>query len=392
MELLTNEQLLERGTDALEKIRGGIQFSFNKFQQLQQQIRQITPQPINRALDTVAEGVEYVAEKTPSYVAERGAIEAGAMVGEATGSEALGQAVGVGLSLAIPGFGISQAAKPVIPRGIKPKATVQPPTSTPMGPAPAMALAGGRGSIKLQQVAPTDLAPTSMPITVSEKWRAPGAAEGIAKSSEWKGVLDFWSKEREKLSTKAGELTSLDLKKRAKKYVDKLYDYTSTDPRVKSVFGSKAKGLERPKFSEQHHLIPKKFTNDIIEKMMEVGDMDDVTNLWMYAAKMETAIGGAIENFTIKPGQAYMRTVPHSKLHVVTRSADKQALDSIKTATNADDLMEIFHNYITTNLPKNKELAKRFSEESLVVAREMGRESNKPAFFNRLMMPRSGQF
>ena len=63
MELLTNEQLLERGTDALEKIRGGIQFSFNKFQQLQQQIRQITPQPINRALDTVAEGVEYVAEK-----------------------------------------------------------------------------------------------------------------------------------------------------------------------------------------------------------------------------------------------------------------------------------------------------------------------------------------
>ena len=263
---------------------------------------------------------------------------------------------------------------------------------TPPPPsAPAMALAGGRGSIKLQQAAPTDLAPTSMPITVSEKWRA-GASEGIAKSSEWKGVLDFWSKEREKLSTKAGELTSLDLKKRAKKYVDKLYDYTSTDPRVKSVFGSKAKGLERPKFAEQHHLIPKKFTNDIIEKMMEVGDMDDVTNLWMYAAKMETAIGGAIENFTIKPGQAYMRTVPHSKLHVVTRSADKQALDSIKTATNADDLMEIFYNYITTNLPKNKELAKRFSEESLVVAREMGRESNKPAFFNRLMMPRSGQF
>jgi len=155
MELLTDEEILKKGYNALEQIGGTVKFAFNKFQQIQQLIRSATPQPINQALDALSEGVEYVAGKTPIGVADRGASALGEMVGQATGNELLGQVVGFGAGMAVPGPEISRAAKPVIPKGIKPEVIAQSPTLPPMGPSPAMALASSGGGMTLQKAAPT---------------------------------------------------------------------------------------------------------------------------------------------------------------------------------------------------------------------------------------------
>ena len=371
MELLTNEQLLERGTDALEKIRGGIQFSFNKFQQLQQQIRQITPQPINRALDTVAEGVEYVAEKTPSYVAERGAIEAGAMVGEATGSEALGQAVGVGLSLAIPGFGISQAAKPVIPKGIKPKATVQPPTSTPMGPAPAMALAGGGGSVRLfNQMDP--VLPQMMPITITDpKLIAPGVKQGIAQTPKYAGPL----KER-----------AASIRKELEKHFpqpDKLARERSTlvtDPNDPRAYKKRQYMEPLPegvpgfgeKYMHQHHLFPKGGSGAYLERMDEliannIADEDDLVNMFAFAETLDLTMGDVLSNMLNSPVEAHLgKGGIHSTLR--TRGLERP-VKSLKAkaneANNATELMQLFKDYLIESVIPSKTVAKEINDNYL---------------------------
>jgi hypothetical protein len=72
MELLTNEQLLERGTDALVKIGGGMKFAFNKFQQLQQQVRQATD-PIMQPIESVVEKVVSAESRLPSSRVAEGA-------------------------------------------------------------------------------------------------------------------------------------------------------------------------------------------------------------------------------------------------------------------------------------------------------------------------------
>ena len=371
MELLTNEQLLEEGGKALQKIRGGIRFSFNQVQQLQQQVRQATPQPINRALDVIAEGVEYVAERTPFGVAERGATAAGEMVGEATGSKALGQAVGFGLGLAVPGPEISQAAKPVIPKGIKPKALVQPTTLPPMGPSPAMALAGSKGSVRLSnQLDPN----TVFKLTLKDPENIPkGITKGSAKSAEWVPQMqDFYMRRaaiKEKLQSAASA-------KQKAKYQEEAYNTVSTgmsrnpaaDPEA---YGS-AKRFEQfkeqseitpltstgnIKWQQQHHLFSKQESYQFVERMIELGDDDDVLALFIMAEDMDAVLGGRLSNML------NMEDLPHSVLHG-SRRVDKRELQSaamrnlVENAKSTDELMRMFRQYVTENVLPSKEEAK----------------------------------
>jgi hypothetical protein len=174
MELLTDEEILKKGYNALEQIGGTVKFAFNKFQQIQQLIRSATPQPINQALDALSGGVEYVAGKTPIGVADRGASALGEMVGQATGNELLGQVVGFGAGIAVPGPEISRAAKPVIPKGIKPEVITQPPTPPPMDFSPAMALASSGGGMTLQKAAPTLAELSAQPLQIASDIRPTG--------------------------------------------------------------------------------------------------------------------------------------------------------------------------------------------------------------------------
>lgn len=371
MELLTNEQLLKRGTDALVKIGGGMRFAFNKFQQLQQQVRQATPQPINRALDTIAEGVEYVAERTPFGVAERGATAAGEMVGKATGSKALGQAVGFGLGLAVPGPEISQAAKPVIPKGIKPKAPVQPTTLPPMGPSPAMALAGSGGSVRLTNKM-DQLSPQMMPITITDpKLIAPGVKEGIAKTPKYAGPL----KER-----------AANIRKELEKHFpqpDKLARERSTlvvdpaDPRAykkRQYMEALPEGVPGfgEKYMHQHHLFPKGGSGAYLERMDEliannIADEDDLVNMFAFAETLDLTMGDVLSNMLNTPVEAHLaKGGIHSTLR--TRGLEKP-VKSLKAkaseANNATELMQLFKDYLIEDVIPSKNIAKEINDNYL---------------------------
>lgn len=371
MELLTNEQLLEEGGKALQKIRGGIRFSFNQIQQFQQQLRQATPQPINRALDTIAEGVEYVAERTPFGVAERGATATGEMVGEATGSKALGQAVGFGLGLAVPGPEISQAAKPVIPKGIKPKAPVQPTTLPPMGPSPAMALAGSGGSVRLTNKM-DQLSPQMMPITITDpKLIAPGVKEGIAKTPKYAGPL----KER-----------AASIRKELEKHFpqpDKLARERSTlvidpsDPRAykkRQYMEALPEGVPGfgEKYMHQHHLFPKGGSGAYLERMDEliannIADEDDLVNMFAFAETLDLTMGDVLSNMLNTPVEAHLaKGGIHSTLR--TRGLEKP-VKSLKAkaseANNATELMQLFKDYLIEDVIPSKNIAKEINDNYL---------------------------
>lgn len=371
MELLTNEQLLEEGGKALQKIRGGIRFSFNQVQRFQQQIRQATPQPINRALDTIAEGVEYVAERTPFGVAERGATAAGEMVGEATGSKALGQAVGFGLGLAVPGPEISQAAKPVIPKGIKPKAPVQPTTLPPMGPSPAMALAGSGGSVRLTNKI-DQLSPQMMPITITDpKLIAPGVKEGIAKTPKYAGPLKERAasirKELEKHFPQPDKLA----RERSTLVVDpadprayKKRQYMEAIPEGVPGFGEK--------YMHQHHLFPKGGSGAYLERMDEliannIADEDDLVNMFAFAETLDLTMGDVLSNMLNTPVEAHLaKGGIHSTLR--TRGLEKP-VKSLKAkaseANNATELMQLFKDYLIEDVIPSKNIAKEINDNYL---------------------------
>jgi hypothetical protein len=371
MELLTNEQLLEEGGKALQKIRGGIRFSFNQIQQFQQQIRQATPQPINRVLDTITEGVEYVAERTPFGVAERGATAAGEMVGEVTGSKALGQAVGFGLGLAVPGPEISQAAKPVIPKGIKPKIPVQPTTLPPMGPSPAMALAGSRGSVRLTNKM-DQLSPQMMPITITDpKLIAPGVKEGIAKTPKYAGPLKERAasirKELEKHFPQPDKLA----RERSTLVVDpadprayKKRQYMETLPEGVPGFGEK--------YMHQHHLFPKGGSGAYLERMDEliannIADEDDLVNMFAFAETLDLTMGDVLSNMLNTPVEAHLaKGGIHSTLR--TRGLEKP-VKSLKAkaseANNATELMQLFKDYLIEDVIPSKNIAKEINDNYL---------------------------
>ena len=371
MELLTNEQLLEEGGKALQKIRGGIRFSFNQIQQFQQQIRQATPQPINRVLDTITEGVEYVAERTPFGVAERGATAAGEMVGEVTGSKALGQAVGFGLGLAVPGPEISQAAKPVIPKGIKPKIPVQPTTLPPMGPSPAMALAGSRGSVRLTNKM-DQLSPQMMPITITDpKLIAPGVKEGIAKTPKYAGPLKERAasirKELEKHFPQPDKLA----RERSTLVVDpadprayKKRQYMEPLPEGVPGFGEK--------YMHQHHLFPKGGSGAYLERMDEliannIADEDDLVNMFAFAETLDLTMGDVLSNMLNTPVEAHLaKGGIHSTLR--TRGLEKP-VKSLKAkaseANNATELMQLFKDYLIEDVIPSKNIAKEINDNYL---------------------------
>ena len=121
--------------------RGAINTVSEFYEDVTETVQRITPEPINQALDVITEKFEEGFAKTPIGVAERGAAATGELIAEKTGNQALGQAVGFSLGLAVPGPDISRAAAPVIPKGVKiPKPKPEPVDFTMQpGLAPAMA-------------------------------------------------------------------------------------------------------------------------------------------------------------------------------------------------------------------------------------------------------------
>jgi hypothetical protein len=111
------------------------------------------------------------------------------------------------------------------------------------------------------------------------------------------------------------------------------------------------------KWQQQHHLFSKQESYQFVERMIELGDDDDVLALFIMAEDMDAVLGGRLSNML------NMEDLPHSVLHG-SRRVDKRELQSaamrnlVENAKSTDELMRMFRQYVTENVLPSKEEAK----------------------------------
>ena len=94
-----------------------------------------------------------------------------------------------------------------------------------------------------------------------------------------------------------------------------------------------------------------------VERMIELGDDDDVLALFIMAEDMDAALGGRLSNIL------NMEDLPHSVLHG-SRVTDRRQLQGyemrnlVENAKSTDELMNMFREYITENVHPSKEEAR----------------------------------
>lgn len=366
------QQLLNLGT-------GAIRFATKKVQQVQQAVRSVTPKPVGQALDVFAEQFERGFAKTPIGVAERGASATGELIGKKTGNKLLGQAVGFGLGVAVPGPEISKTTTSVIPKGVKtPKPKAKPVDFTmPPGLAPAMA---GGAPMPTPQLKPAFQSGV-LKITTEPRLRAPGMVQDVAQQPEFRGALDrrtaALTEVKENIARREAQ------GKTAAKYKKELAGKGSTlayDPNDPIVF-EKARyrvfdPLDPERTAHQHHLFAKAQSYPFVEKMEEliannIADEDDLVNMFAWADMLDVTMGNTRKNMLDAPGRAHIAAAPGStdfdktrNIHAVLQEfgleiQGKQVRAMVKDAKNATELMDIFNNYIVESVKPQKRIAQR---------------------------------
>lgn len=366
------QQLLNLGT-------GAIRFATQKVQQVQQAVRSVTPKPVGQALDVFAEQFERGFAKTPIGVAERGAAATGELIGKKTGNKLLGQAVGFGLGVAVPGPEISKTTTSVIPKGVKtPKPKAKPVDFTmPPGLAPAMA---GGAPMPAPQLKPAFQSGV-LKITTEPRLRAPGMVQDVAQQPEFRGALDrrtaALTEVKENIARREAQ------GKTAAKYKKELAGKGSTlayDPNDPIVF-EKARyrvfdPLDPERTAHQHHLFAKAQSYPFVEKMEEliannIADEDDLVNMFAWADMLDVTMGNTRKNMLDAPGRAHIAAAPGStdfdktrNIHAVLQEfgleiQGKEVRAMVKDAKNATELMDIFNNYIVESVKPQKRIAQR---------------------------------
>lgn len=322
------------------------------YEDITETVRSITPEPIGQALDALAGTVERAVSKTPIGVAERGATATGNIVGQASGNKALGQAVGFGLGLAVPGPEISRAAKPVIPKGVSvPKPKPEPTNiAMPTGLAPAMA---GGAPIPTPSIQPTfekgGLVMKAVTARDPESLRLAGVKTGqdIVSPEEAKQLtkralkvqqhvdkLDsLESTLMDSLESGADAYTIKRLRANIKKERPKLYSArsnvsvpTKEDPLY---YGTTAARRDRDALAlskgvtealEEHHLFPKVVSGAFFAKMDEFikagkAELDDLLLM------NRVAIAKGRKPGDYKSGMYVLEKAPHNEYHTIMKEA-----------------------------------------------------------------------
>ena len=361
------------------------------YEDVTETVRSITPEPIDRALDVVVEKLEQGFAKTPIGVAERGAAATGELIAEKTGNQALGQAVGFGLGLAVPGPDVARAATPVIPKGVKLPKPKPEPTDLTMPPGMVPALAGGGGGLKLNFSKPrVDVpeAPQVMPITVDPRRRAPGMVQDVAQQPEFRAALDRRTQALEEVRANIARREAQG--KTAAKYKKELAGKGSTlnyDPNDPIVF-EKARykvydPLDPERTAHQHHLFAKAQSYPFVEKMEEliaagIADEDDLVNMFAWADMLDVTMGNTRKNMLDAPGRSHIDAAPGStafdktrNIHTLLKEFDleipaKKVREKVKDAQNATELMDIFNDYIIESVKPQKRVAQRIVDDFIV--------------------------
>jgi len=363
-------------------IGGAVNTVTEFYEDVVETVREVTPEPIIQATDYVSDLLEKGFAASPMGIAERGAAVAGKEVTKATGSPLVGGAVEVGLGVLIPG-GSAPAPKPLI-KGATPivqqAARTAGPTP-PMGPQFAMAGAGGPqitirgGSVSLQP-------PTVNKLTVTERI-AEGVTQGIADTPQFADQLKRmdirWAQSEKRLKRWVEDIGDPRRSKNIKKSRDALKGKASTGPaRVEDIADENWYTKDNKDFVdvinqtpqlglERHHMFPKAESYIFVEHMRSlirqgIADRDDMVNLFLYAEDAGAVMGNRKANMLLmdKPTQHgphhRMREKTAGALGLVMEPDNLQDLaDVVKTATNADELMNLFDEYLIKNIKPSKQ-------------------------------------
>ena len=198
---------------------------------------------------------------------------------------------------------------------------------------------------------------------------ARGAAKGWAEGAEFGPEMTKWRNRRMELREQMRNpqgTTAYRREKNRNKAQIRAYNDVSTGP-TRFADNPEAYGVDKFKQQssvdsrnmEQHHLFPKQESYQFVERMLEVGDEDDVLNLMIYAEEVDASMGGRLDNMLNMDRQ------PHTILHNSRKAIeDGRQLKSIEmknkvnSAKTSDELMELFKEYLETNIKPSKDEAR----------------------------------
>ena len=220
------------------------------------------------------------------------------------------------------------------------------------------------------------------PITVDPRLRAPGMVEGVAE--KYRGDLDARAAKLAEVAERQAAAVSTSAKRRTKVQEVRA---RSTGPSIKGddpvAYGRRRYLADDPldpgSKMDQHHLFTKAQSAPFIKKMDDliakgIADEDDLVNMFAWAEKLDATMGDRLSNLLNSPRIAHVGEA--ASIHPELRRAGleirpKLIEGMVSEAKNATELMDLFNNFIITNVKPSQKLAREITDNYL---------ANKKAF------------
>jgi hypothetical protein len=229
--------------------------------------------------------------------------------------------------------------------------------------------------------------------TTSPRWTAKGVTEGIADLPEFAGQLSrmedriIKSETRLKrwLGAEPGKVKSRNIKKSR----DNLKGQASTGPsRIENKTDEGWYNIGNQNFVdeigqtpqlgfERHHMFPKAESYIFVDRLRNlikqgVADKDDMVNLFLYAEDAGAVMGNRKANMLLM--EKIKQHGPHHRMREKTEGAYGMVMepdnlqdlaDVVNTAKSADELMELFDEYLIKNIaPSKRDAFQRVMQKS----------------------------
>ena len=214
------------------------------------------------------------------------------------------------------------------------------------------------------------------PITVDPRLRAPGMVEGVAE--KYRGDLDDRAAKLAEVAERQAAAVSTSAKRRTKVQEVRA---RSTGPSIKGddpvAYGRRRYLADDPldpgSKMDQHHLFTKAQSAPFIKKMDEliakgIADEDDLVNMFAWAEKLDATMGDRLSNLLNSPRIAHVgeTTSIHPELRRAGLEIRPKLIEGmVSEAKNATELMDLFNNFIITNVKPSQKLAKEITDNYL---------------------------
>lgn len=214
------------------------------------------------------------------------------------------------------------------------------------------------------------------PITVDPRLRAPGMVEGIAE--KYRGDLDDRTAKLAEIFERQETATSKSAVKRHRKQE---VHARNKGPTIKGddpiAYGRRRYLADDPldpgMKMQQHHLFTKAQSAPFIKKMDDliakgIADEDDLVNMFAWAEKLDATMGDRLSNLLNSPRIAHVgeATSIHPELRRAGLELRPELIEGmVSEAKNATELMDLFNNFIITNVKPSQKLAKEITDNYL---------------------------